>query len=161
MKGVVVSDTSPPRYLIELDVVEFLPRLFTEIFVPPAVINELSGARTPDKVREWVAEPPAWLKIVAPQHAPNNLGLDLGETQAIWLGEEYGIKSILIDERKGVRVARERGFRVAGTLALIERFSAQGWVDFENVIEHLRLTTFRFDERLIVAIRERLRARQS
>ena len=27
MKGVVVFDTSPPRYLIEIDAVEFLPRL--------------------------------------------------------------------------------------------------------------------------------------
>jgi predicted nucleic acid-binding protein len=160
MKGVVVSDTSPPRYLIEIDAVEFLPRLFAEIFVPPAVIQELSEAETPAKVREWVARPPVWLKILAPKHAPNNLGLDLGETQAIWLGEEQGIKSILIDERKGTRVARERGFRVAGTLALIQRFSERGWVDFEDVIARLRLTTFRFNERLIADIRERLRAKR-
>jgi predicted nucleic acid-binding protein len=161
MKGVVVSDTSPPHYLVLIDVVEFLPRLFTEILVPPAVIQELSSAGTPAKVRQWVAQPPVWLKIVAPQYAPNNLGLDLGETQAIWLGEEYDIKSILIDERKGVRVARDRGFRVAGTLALIERFAERGWVDFEDAIARLRLTTFRFNERLIAEMRERVRAKRS
>ena len=117
MRGVVVSDTSPPCYLIMTDIVDCLPRLFTEVYVPPAVIEELSSGGSPEKVQQWIARPPAWFKIVAPKIAPNNLGLDLGETQAIWLGEEYGIKSILIDERKGTRVARERGFRVAGTLA--------------------------------------------
>jgi predicted nucleic acid-binding protein len=144
-----------------IDVVEFLPRLFTQVFVPPAVIEELTSAGTPPKVRQWAANPPSWLTIAAPRHAPNNLGLDRGETHTIWLGEEFGIKSILIDERKGTRVARERGFRVAGTLALVVRFAERGWVDFEETTARLRLTTFRFDERLIADIRERLKTRRT
>ena len=42
MKGVVVSDTSPVCYLIETDIVEYLPRLFTEVLVPPAVIERFA-----------------------------------------------------------------------------------------------------------------------
>ncbi|MGA3170050.1 MAG: DUF3368 domain-containing protein [Chthoniobacteraceae bacterium] len=158
MRGVVVSDTSPLCYLILTDIVEFLPRLFTLVYVPPTVIQELASTGSPAKVQEWTVEPPAWLRIVAPKNAPNNLGLDPGETEAIWLGEEYGVKSILIDERKGTLVARERGFRVAGTLALVERFAEKDWVDFEDVIARLRLTNFRCSERLITEIRDRLRA---
>jgi predicted nucleic acid-binding protein len=160
MNGVVVSDASPLHYLILIDVVELLPRSFSEVFVPPAVIEELSVAETPAKVRQWIAQPPVWLKIVAPQQAPNDLGLDLGETQAIWLGEECGIRSILIDERKGTRVAQERGFLVAGTLAIIERFAGRDWIEFEDAIARLRATTFRFNERLIVEARERLKAKR-
>lgn len=160
MNGVVVSDASPLHYLILIDAAEFLPRWFSEVVVPPAVIQELSVAETPAKVRNWFARPPGWLKIIAPKHAPNNLGLDLGETQAIWLGEEYGIKSILIDERKGARVAQERGFLVAGTLALIERFAEKDWLDFEDAIAGLRATTFRFNERLISEAHERLKAKR-
>jgi len=160
MNGVVVSDTSPPHYLVMIDAAEFLPRLFSEILVPPAVVAELSNVRTPAKVRIWITQPPTWLKIIAPRSAPDTLGLDPGETQAIWLGEEYGVKSILIDERKGTRVARERGFRVAGTLALIERFSERSWIDFDDAIARLRATTFRFNERLIGEIRERLTAKR-
>ena len=160
MKGVVVSDTSPVCYLIITDVVEYLPRLFTEVLVPPAVIEELDSDGSPARVQQWVASPPAWLKIVAPKKAQDSLGLDLGETQAIWLGEERGIKSILIDERKGTRVARERGFRIAGTLAVIERFAERGWISFEEVITRLRLTTFRYNEQMIIDIRERLKAKQ-
>ena len=160
MKGVVVSDTSPVCYLIMTDVVEYLPQLFREVLVPPAVVSELASLGSPAKVQQWVASPPAWLKIIAPKNAPDSLGLDLGETQAIWLGEEHGVKSILIDERKGTRVARERGFRVAGTLAIIERFAERGWVNFEDVITHLRLTTFRYNEQMIIDIRKRLSAKQ-
>ena len=156
MKGVVVSDTSPLCYLVMTEVAEFLPRLFTEVLVPPAVIQELASAGSPAKVQRWTASPPTWLKIVTPKNAPDSLGLDLGETQAIWLGEEHGIKSILIDERKGTRVARERGFRVAGTLAVIERLAERGWINFEDVIARLRLTKFRYNEQMIVQIRERL-----
>jgi len=142
------------------NVVEYLPGLFTQVLVPPAVIHELANVDSPAKVRDWIASPPNWLKIVTPRNAPDTFGLDLGETQAILLGEEYGIKSILIDERKGNRVARERGFRVVGTLAIIERFAERGWIDFEDIIARLRLTTFRYSEPLIVQIRERLTTRR-
>lgn len=145
MRGVVVSDTSPPNYLILTETVGLLPRLFTEVYVPPAVVKELSSTGSPEPVQQWIARPPDWLEIVSPRDAPDNLGLDPGETEAIWLGEEYGIKSILIDERKGTRVARERGFRIAGTLALIlERFAERGWVDFEDVVARLCSTNFRY-----------------
>jgi predicted nucleic acid-binding protein len=159
MRGVVVSGTSPLCYLILTDVVEFLPRLFIEVFAPPTVIQELSSTGSPLKVQQWINDPPGWLKIIAPKIAQENLGLDPGETMAILLGEELGIKSILIDERKGSRVALQRGFRVAGTLALIERFAEREWIDFDEVIARLRLTTFRYSEKLIAGIEERLKTR--
>ena len=86
MKGVVVPDTSPLCYLVMTEVAEFLPRLFTEVLVPPAVVDELASSGSPAKVQQWIASPPAWLRIVAPKNAPDSFGLDLGKTQAIWLG---------------------------------------------------------------------------
>jgi predicted nucleic acid-binding protein len=38
---IIVSDTSPIRVLDHLGLLDFLPRLFTEIVVPPKVLNEL------------------------------------------------------------------------------------------------------------------------
>ena len=101
-----------------------------------------------------------WVHVVQPRFAPDSLGLDRGETHAIWLAEELGIKSILIDERKGRRIAAERGLLVAGTLALIERFAERGWIDFENVITRLRATSFRFSEGIVAEIRQRLADRR-
>lgn len=41
---IVVSDTSPLNYLVLLDVVSVLPKLFGEVVVPPAVLTELARA---------------------------------------------------------------------------------------------------------------------
>lgn len=55
---IVVSDTSPIRYLVLLQIEHILPALFGEIFVPPAVHAELRRANTPEIVRAWATRPP-------------------------------------------------------------------------------------------------------
>lgn len=54
MNGIVVSDASPLHYLILTDTADLLPRLFSQILVPPAVVAELSVEETPLKVRHWL-----------------------------------------------------------------------------------------------------------
>ena len=44
---VVVADTSPLNYLVQIECHEVLPALFDRIFIPRAVIDELAHARTP------------------------------------------------------------------------------------------------------------------
>ena len=44
---VVVADTGPLRYLVLIDMVDLLPRLFETIIVPSAVRSELDNAETP------------------------------------------------------------------------------------------------------------------
>jgi predicted nucleic acid-binding protein len=38
---VVVADTSPLRYLVQIDQINLLPRLFEKIFIPSVVCDEL------------------------------------------------------------------------------------------------------------------------
>jgi predicted nucleic acid-binding protein len=47
-----------------------------------------------------------------------------------------------------------------GTLGVLERSAAEGWIDFEKHIASLRATNFRIDDRLIEEARERLKARR-
>ena len=49
---VATSDTSPLRYLIAIERAQLLGQLFTQIYIPPAVVRELSHASTPPLVRE-------------------------------------------------------------------------------------------------------------
>src|SRR5436190_24196166 len=108
-EAVIVSDTSPLHYLILIDAVGLLARLAPEVFIPPAVHRELVHESTPAPVRQWIEQRPGWLKIVSPRQVHQSLGLDAGETEAISLALELKIRSILIDERKGFRVAAEQG----------------------------------------------------
>jgi predicted nucleic acid-binding protein len=54
----VVSDTGPLHYLVLIEKIEILPRLFTTVLVPLSVRAELDRPETPASVRAWVAEPP-------------------------------------------------------------------------------------------------------
>ena len=43
MSAVVVSDATPLNYLVLINAVEVLPRLFSAVLIPPAVAAELSS----------------------------------------------------------------------------------------------------------------------
>ena len=77
------------------------------------------------------------------------LGLHQGEAAAIALAVSLHADLLLMDERRGVKVARGKGFRVTGTLGLLEMAAQQGLVDFAEAAERLRQTTFRSPEALL------------
>jgi predicted nucleic acid-binding protein len=57
----VVADTGPIRYLVEIGHVGILPQLFERIFIPSLVCDELRHPSAPAPVREWVnASPHGW-----------------------------------------------------------------------------------------------------
>ncbi|MGD9635443.1 MAG: hypothetical protein AB7U97_19340, partial [Pirellulales bacterium] len=118
---IVVSDTSPLNYLVLIGAVEILPKLFQEVHAPTQVLVELTRSRAPDEVRKWAQHPPAWLQISTP-HISHRMPIRLhpGEAAAIALAEEIRAKAVLIDERKGRRIAEQLGFEAIGTLTVLE-----------------------------------------
>jgi predicted nucleic acid-binding protein len=143
-----------------IDAAGLLPRLYSSVLIPPAVAAELSSTETPAAVTGFIRDLPAWLEIRAPSRVDSSLGLDAGETEAIALAAEQGIEAILMDERKGRRVALRRGLTPVGTLAILERAGSHGWIDFSEYVSRLRATTFRFHEQLVEEAKERLRMKQ-
>jgi predicted nucleic acid-binding protein len=152
----VVSDTSPLNYLLLIGAVDLLPRLFSEIFIPPIVAEELSRPNAPEAVRAWISSPPQWLQIRSPLVRQHHFDLDEGEAQAILLAQELKILSVLIDERKGFHTAESLGLEPIGLLGILELCAMRGWIDFDERIARLRLTNFRFHERLVLDARSRL-----
>jgi predicted nucleic acid-binding protein len=59
----VVADTSPLRYLVQIDQVDVVPQLFEKIFIPAVVCEELRHPSAPQVVRNWISSVPEWLKI--------------------------------------------------------------------------------------------------
>jgi predicted nucleic acid-binding protein len=87
-------------------------------------------------------------------------GLDEGESEAISLAIERKIDGILIDERKGRRIAKENGLTPVGTLTLLEEAATVGLINFEELLAKLRSTNFRLTESLVLEARERLNSRK-
>lgn len=151
----VVTDTGPLNYLILIEAVRTLPRLFSAVLIPPGVREELSHAKAPSLVREWVAQPPAWLTIVNPESSsPSELAsLVPAERQAIAIAVQEEA-ALLIDDREGVAEARRRGIAVIGTLAVLARAAQRGWVDLPEMFRRLRATSFRSPVHLMARMLE-------
>src|ERR1035441_10043088 len=137
----VVADTSPIFYLLSIDRIDILPKLFGKVFVPDAVHKELCHPAAPPVVRDWVAGLPAWaeatqveaIEDAALQRLPESLHADL----------------IMIDERKGTTVALGKGFDVTGTLGILSLAARRGLVDLAESFARLKRTNFRYRQEIM------------
>lgn len=154
---IIVSDTTPFRYLLEIEAIEILGDLFGNVIIPQAVAEELQHPRTPQKVKDWIQSPPNWLEIRQADlsfFTPLNL-LDRGETEAIAIALELRADAILIDEAIGRAEAKRVGLFILPTLTILERAAVRGLLDLPETIAELSKTSFRVSPKLIQEILER------
>ncbi len=151
---IVVSDTTPLRYLAVVGQLEILPRLFGIVYCPAVVVKECRHPRAPAVLREWAENPSSWLIIddrgdVTPELMRN---LDAGEAAAISLAMRLKAEVILIDEQLGRRCAQAHGFTTAETLNILAQAGIRDWLDYHAVVERLRgETNFRTTQSVIDA----------
>jgi len=50
----VVADTSPIRYLVQIGHIDLLPRLFEKVLIPGVVADELRHPSAPQAVQSWM-----------------------------------------------------------------------------------------------------------
>jgi predicted nucleic acid-binding protein len=74
----VVAGTGPVNYLILIGHPDVLPALFEKVILPSTVQSELAARKAPAAVRQWIAEPPAWVETRdAPASAPDDASLKI------------------------------------------------------------------------------------
>jgi predicted nucleic acid-binding protein len=85
----VISNTSPLLYLYRIGVLEWLPTLCSDIWIPQAVVRELqAGQRKGYDVPMPKAY--AWLHVVEPRAVPSEwLALDIGVGELAVLARSY------------------------------------------------------------------------
>jgi hypothetical protein len=126
-----ISNTSPLLYLYRIGGIEWLPKIFDEVWTPEAVRNELQAGRTkgydvpnPDNY--------SWLNIVNPKSTPSEwLALDLGagEIAAMALALENSDRVVLLDDMLARRTAQVAGLQVWGTLKVLLEAKSNGLID--------------------------------
>jgi predicted nucleic acid-binding protein len=159
---VVVADATPLHYLILIDAVQILQRLFERIHVPSEIRDELTRKAAPPSVRTWMQQPPEWLIILpAPAEDPSLAALDPGERAAIAVAESISADLLLIDEREGATLARQRGLAVTGTLGVLDLASQAGLIDLRDAFARLQTTNFRYPPSLLEILLEEERKRKN
>lgn len=161
---IAVSNTTPLRYLIAIKQNHLLGQLFEKVFVPAAVHEELTDARTPENVRRWVSSPPAWFEVRTVREARASsvhVKLHQGELESIVLEEALPADVLLIDEQSGRTIALNRNLPMSGTLGVLERADTMGLVDdFPQVLKRLKTSGFFIGEPLEQQLLRRHRMRR-
>ena len=123
-----ISNTSPLLYLYRGGIIDWLPRLFNEVWIPNAVVLELQEGQ----LRGYDVPAPKdyiWLQVVEPKVMPSEwLTSDLGagELAAIALALENSNRLILLDDSFARRIAHAAGLEVWGSLRILLEAKAQG-----------------------------------
>ena len=153
----MISNTSPLCYLALIAQVDVLPALFGEVIIPEAVSIELKDQGAPQAVRQWLASPTPWLKIMSasPKSDPILRRLHRAEQEAILLGEELTADLLLLDEKAARRAAVERGLNVTGLVGILDRAATVGLIELPSVLARLSQTNFRVAPRILKKVLDR------
>ena len=145
----VVADTSPLNYLVLIEAVELLPRLYQRVVIPRAVYAELTHLSAPAAVRRWVSALPPWAEVRSAVRVELGGILDPGEAEAIALAQELKADALLLDEAEGREVALRLGLPVSGTVGVLEKAAERDLLDLADAFRRLSRTSIRLSPELL------------
>ena len=150
----IVSDSTALIVLFDLDRVELLENLFEVVYITPVVLEEVS-------VKYPVVLPP-FIKVenLEDKELFNSLTmiLDLGESEAIALAKEKNL-SIIIDEKKGRKIAKGMDLKVIGLLGVVYLNAKRGFLTKSEANEFIKSAVehgYRISQKMIDDILEAL-----
>ncbi len=155
---VAVLDATPCIELHRLGIEQVLTQPFDHVYLPTTVFGELLAGSHLDQAYEIVHLPKVRLR--KPGAVPLPLAaeaLDKGERGALRVAREVDADRVVIDDKRGRKVARSMGFRVIGTVGLIARAAREGLLESVHpYFLQLRNTNFRATDRLFNEILDQL-----
>jgi predicted nucleic acid-binding protein len=153
---IIISDTSPINYLVLIDEIDLLEKIYQSVIIPSSVFAELNHQKTSPKVRNWLAEKPDWLLVKSSVNpfSIDTFGLDIGETEAIQLALELNADLVIIDERNGRKVAQEQGLKTIGIIGILIQARDLNLIEINQVLTKLEQTTFRISKELKEILRK-------
>jgi uncharacterized protein len=130
MPDLVISNTSPLFYLHRLRHLNLLQKLYQQIIVPEAVVDELNAGRdlgedVPNvEDYDWIEVRP----VRAPELVRLITDLGAGEAQVLTLAIEEPGSLVILDDRLAREVARMRNIRITGTAGVILKAKQEGHI---------------------------------
>ncbi len=109
---------------MKLQRLDLLEKLFDTVIVPNAVYEELTSNSKYLTEVQMVVECPFLKRCAVSDRQSIKIlrevvGLDAGESEAIALAEENNADLLIIDERKGRRIAKQMELKITGTISIL------------------------------------------
>ncbi|MCD4788958.1 MAG: DUF3368 domain-containing protein [Bacteroidales bacterium] len=142
MNKIIISDTSCLIALERIGQLDILRRTFKVIIITQEVYKEF-GNRLPD----WII-----IKEVKNKEKQNQLEsfLDNGEASSIALATEIKNTLLIIDERKGRKIARTFNLEIIGTLGLLIKAKEKGVIsNLKDIVIDLKKSGFRVSNSIL------------
>ena len=153
---IVISDTTPIISLLKANHLELLEKLYGNVLIPEAVYQELTSNPAYEKEAE-IVKMAKFLSSVTVENKKtvralrNVTGLDIGESEALILYDEQKADLLLIDERKGRNVAKQRKVKYIGTagiLMLAYDLGLMGQAEIKNCMNAMLESQIRLDTKI-------------
>jgi len=147
--------------LAKADLLRLMPALFSEIFLPQAVREEISQGPPDDPMRKALPSC-TWLRpvVLAPSLSPLSVWqLGRGEAEVIEYARLHPAVAALPDDRAARRAAAGLGVKVRGTLSVEAMGVAQGHIEsFSVAVKQLRAAGMYASDTLVETVAKALRA---
>jgi uncharacterized protein len=126
----VISDTSSITNLIQIQQLDILRKLYGTVVITKAVFDELKII----DYQKVILEKADWIIVAQLQNRTLatilEIELDKGEAESIALAVEIDADLLLIDEKKGRRIAKAQGLTIIGLLGVIVEAKNLGIINF-------------------------------
>ncbi|MCU0752073.1 MAG: hypothetical protein MUC40_03400 [Akkermansiaceae bacterium] len=159
---IVISDNSVLSCLAEIGELDLLRVLYGKVTITETIRREAVNPGAPEGLRTLISALPDWISVV-PDEIPSleeTAALDPGEASAITLAWKHRNASLLVlDEKRGRKVAGALGLRITGTAGLLTDAAAAGLIDFEDAFLRLSQTGFRLGAQVVETLRQDLAKR--
>lgn len=121
---IVISDTTPIISLLKINRLELLEKLFGLVQIPKGVFSELTENQRFQNEAKIVKES-NFIQVINEidenyvSLLRRSTGLDLGESEAIYLSDNGKADLLLMDEVRGREVAARMGIKIMGTIGIL------------------------------------------
>lgn len=121
---IVISDTTPIISFLKINRLDLLERIFGLVQIPRGVFTELTGNPKFQDEAEIIKRSD-FIQVIEDiddnyvSLLRRSTGLDLGESEAIYLSDSGKADLLLMDEIRGREVAMRMGLKIMGTLGVL------------------------------------------
>lgn len=155
MHKIVISNTSPIFYLHRIGLLELLKRLYGEIIIPNAVLEELEDGRKAGEDIPSIKEH-NWIKvrhISVPSSIKIIPDLGKGEAEVLALGLEERDHLLIIDDGLARVIAKLQSLKFTGTAGVLLKAKKEGLInEIRPILNNLKGSGFFLKEKLVIDI---------
>ncbi len=153
---IVISDTTPIISFLKINHLDLLEKLFGSVQIPKGVFAELTE-NLRFKKEAAIVKDSNFIEVIDEidenyvSLLRRSTGLDLGESEAIYLSDNKKADLLLMDEVRGREVAARMGIKIMGTIGVLASAYSDNLIskdEIKTAIEILRDSGRHISERL-------------